>query len=125
MVLMDHQPRLGEVSRAAARLFVCSLLKCRGPHVRWIHRKAMRSITSVMPAMKDITAQAMNAISAITGPLEGAIGPTGSATQRPFAGRPRPTKARPLDHTPIPEAGRHPSEPTHTPIPYGDAGGEK
>ena len=78
---------------AAARLFVCSLLKCRGPHVRWIHRKAMRSITSVMPAMKDITAQAMNAISAITGPLEGAIGPTGSATQRPFAGsrgRPRP-----------------------------------
>ena len=93
MVLMDHQPRLGEVSRAAARLFVCSLLKCRGPHVRWIHRQAMRSITSVMPAMKDITAQAMNAISAITGPLEGAIGHTGSATQRPFAGsrgRPRP-----------------------------------
>ena len=35
----------------------------------------------------------MTAISAITGPLEGAIGPTGSATQRPFAGsrgRPRP-----------------------------------
>ena len=62
--------------------------------MRWIHRQAMRSITSVMPAMKDITAQAMNAISAITGPLEGAIGPTGSATQRPFAGRPRPTKAR-------------------------------
>ena len=52
--------------------------RCRGPHVRWIHRQAMRSITSVMPAMKDITAQAMNAISAITGPLEVAIGPTGS-----------------------------------------------
>ena len=39
----------------------------------------VQSITSVMPAMKDITAQVMNAISAITGPLEGAISPRGQA----------------------------------------------
>ena len=57
--------------------------------MRWIHRKAMRSITSVMPAMKDITAQAMNAISAITGPLEGAITPRGHAWKRGLAGEPR------------------------------------
>ena len=51
--------------------------------------QAMRSITSVMPAMKDITSQAMNAISAITGPLEGAIPPRGHAWKRALAGKPR------------------------------------
>ena len=49
----------------------------------------MRSITEVPPAMRDITAQVMNAISAITGPLEGAIAPRGHAWKRALAGEPR------------------------------------
>ena len=49
----------------------------------------MRSITEVPPAMRDITAQVMTAISAITGPLEGAIPPRGHAWKRALAGKPR------------------------------------
>ena len=47
----------------------------------------MRSITEVPPAMRDITAQVMTAISAITGPLEGAIPPRGHAWNRRLEAR--------------------------------------
>ena len=53
----------------------------------------VQPITEVPPAMRDITAQVMNAISAITGPLEGAIAPRGHAWKRALASEPR--RARP------------------------------
>ena len=49
----------------------------------------VQPITEVPPAMRDITAQVMTAISAITGPLEGAIPPRGHAWKRALAGKPR------------------------------------
>ena len=49
----------------------------------------MRSITEVPPAMRDIKAHAIIAISAFMGPLEGAIPPRGHAWKRALAGEPR------------------------------------